>query len=40
MNIKILNDAQNDIAKAMLFYENQKALKLFDFLKSITLVFS
>ena len=24
MNIKILNDAQNDIAKAMLFYENQK----------------
>lgn len=24
MNIKILNDAQNDIAKAILFYENQK----------------
>lgn len=24
MQIKILNDAQNDIAKAILFYENQK----------------
>ncbi|MDX4037608.1 type II toxin-antitoxin system RelE/ParE family toxin [Aliarcobacter skirrowii] len=24
MNIKILEDAQNDIAKAILFYENQK----------------
>lgn len=24
MKIKILNEAQNDIAKAMLFYENQK----------------
>ncbi|RXJ94946.1 hypothetical protein CRU94_07365 [Arcobacter sp. AHV-9/2010] len=24
MNIKILLEAQNDIAKAMLFYENQK----------------